>query len=450
MTTGLPQDIEAEASFLASCCAPGGDLAFGPLALTMDARDFMVPAHKYIHAALCHLLREQLEVSPLTIRDQIRKDGKEGECNFATITDVLSSPEMGRPHILADILRRKRVQRAIIGIGTTLAQAGGSDASDPLSAIAEARDLLDKAETLRGGAGADAPITTMAKAMDWIMEGRAFTLHGGTALAQARTGIARVDQEVEFGPGQITIIAGRPGEGKTTWGIQVAYLTAQANIGVPHIISLEEKEDKVLARGVSRASGLPFKRFRKGDYLGRVEVNNLMFEEGSREVLDRIIVDAMPAKSPWPQIEARIRRVHRERGTNCIILDYFGRIGTRPKAKGEREDIPYTEVIYAMVRLISELKMTMVLLCQLNREASDKEPHLSDLRDTGLLEAEASAVVMLYSQASTRKAKLAKAREGEGGVFELEANMATGLIRQKVSSTDGYRDLGTQQEIGFK
>lgn len=117
----LPEDIDAERSLLATCCAPGAETLAVAVAAVLEDEDFVHPAHRALFAALRGLLDQQLEVNALTLKDALDEDGTLAKVGgFGGLTELLGAPEVGRPQVLADLVKRKSRHRALVRLGAQL------------------------------------------------------------------------------------------------------------------------------------------------------------------------------------------------------------------------------------------------------------------------------------------------------------------------------------------
>ena len=132
----LPEDVDAERSLLATCCAPGAEDQAADLSLRLDEEDFVHPAHRAVFKALKALLAQRLEVNALTLKDALDQEGDLGKVGgYAGLVDLLSAEEVGRPQVLADLLKRKSQHRALIRLGARMVRQSGEEEAAPEALI---------------------------------------------------------------------------------------------------------------------------------------------------------------------------------------------------------------------------------------------------------------------------------------------------------------------------
>jgi len=148
----------------------------------------------------------------------------------------------------------------------------------------------------------------------------------------------------------------------------------------------------------------------------------------------------------WFGIKAKIRALKlKEPKLELVILDYVGLIKDSNFRERYRE---IGEISAEAKSLAMELKVTFVLVSQLNRDADDRPPRLSDLRESGNLEQDADLVGLLFQPSKFDPSQpqdlvylnVAKNRHGATGVIELRFNEET------VSFSDWTRERAAVEE----
>ena len=239
------------------------------------------------------------------------------------------------------------------------------------------------------------------------------------------TGLRDVDYKLDGGMrgGEVIIVAGRPGMGKTAAALGIADAAGAAD--APAVVfSQEMPGEQLTLRALSRASGIPIHKLKDGRKMD--DADFLLLTKGTQDLLvDKIIVDDRAALT-IADIRSAAREVKREHGKlGVIIVDYL-------QLMAESEGDNRTQAVGANSRglkaLAKELDVPVVVLAQLSRkveERPNKRPLMSDLRDSGEIEQDADVVVLLYRDEyynpdSTDKGiaewNIAKQRNGSNGV----------------------------------
>ena len=142
------------------------------------------------------------------------------------------------------------------------------------------------------------------------------------------------------------------------------------------------------------------------------------------------------------------RAARQIKGLEAIVVDYLGLIRPDETNTNKPRYEEMTDISANLKALAKLLSIPIVVLCQLNRESTkgaDKRPHLQDLRDTGAIEQDADAVILLHRPEyyADKNAKdyiepvfeqiemiVAKNRHGETGTAEMVWNGKTGNISE--------------------
>ncbi|MFN3660284.1 MAG: replicative DNA helicase, partial [Brevinematales bacterium] len=213
----------------------------------------------------------------------------------------------------------------------------------------------------------------------------------GTALP---TGFPSIDEKiVGFHPGDFVIVAGRPGMGKTSFALSMAYYMAKDMIPVC-FFSIEMPVRLLLLRLLSMHSGIPLKRIIAQD-LSESEKNRI--SSAARE-LASLPIYMNDTVAGITQIRSLAKRIRDEKGVKAIFIDYIQQVFVEWRVERREEEISLISRL--LKSLAKELDVTVVALSQLSREperrGENKRPQLSDLRESGSLEQDADTVILLY------------------------------------------------------
>jgi len=245
------------------------------------------------------------------------------------------------------------------------------------------------------GIGGSVSETPIGEIMDEINEGmrerRELALQG--KLSRIPTGFRMLDWNTYqgWGPGQLIILAARPSVGKTAIMLQMA--RAAASAGFPtNIFSLEMTNEELGTRMVFSTE-----KVSPSDVAsGRVVQED--FDDAAMSLRGLPIFINDHSRS----VEEIIARMTiNARGGKCRIafIDYLGLMDI---ATGWRENLnqAIAKITGELKATAKRLKIPIVLLCQLNRDAAkgDRPPELYDLRDSGAIEQDADIVLMLENE----------------------------------------------------
>jgi replicative DNA helicase len=192
----------------------------------------------------------------------------------------------------------------------------------------------------------------------------------------------------------LVIIAARPGMGKTAFMLSTIYHLCIVQKVPAAIFSLEMSSEQLVERLESITSMIPLKRLRM----------NLMDDEERRILLksdDKILLSPLHIEDTGgigiSQLRAKATIMKQKYGIKVIFIDYLQLMSGQNKTNQNREQ-EVSLISRSLKSLAKELGVPIIALSQLSRkveERADKMPQLSDLRESGSIEQDADAVIML-------------------------------------------------------
>lgn len=232
-----------------------------------------------------------------------------------------------------------------------------------------------------------------------------------------KTGFYKLDDALGgLEGGDITIIAARPGVGKSAFVTQLIGFVASKFARVGYF-NLEMNENQVYERLVSRMAKLSLTRVRRAKaFLGEEEES---FEKANEQLSKYDVIVSTGSKSVRD-----IKTASRHMKFDLIVIDYLQLIKADKSFANRSSEVG--EVSKSIKALAMELNVPIILLSQLSRavESRDsKEPQLSDLRESGDIEQDASNVIFIWNLSEDKKSKgmsVAKNRQGELTKIGLE------------------------------
>lgn len=399
----IPEDVEAEKSLLATCSGSGAsDNAFEVIS-ELSEEDFVSPKNRVIFKALRTLLSTRTEVSIITLKDVIEQSGELNQVEgLPGLADVLGTYEVGDALGLADLLRRKTKLRKLIKISASMGKQAAVEAQHPEVIIEEVAGLLyklkDSTDLKRKGLLNNQPISDIA--MHEIEQRRL-----GKGSLGVKVGIPSFDAlTVGLRPGNLMVLAARPGVGKSTLGLNMLYRAALAGTRGA-FFSLEMSHEEVFMKLLSSQAKIDSQKFMTG------KVSDLELDElykAKDKIVDLPIYVCDQAAITVPQIEAMIRK-HQSSSNDTIdfiVVDYLQLISSPESSRGrtQNEAIRIAEISRGLKLLAKEYRIPIIVISQLNRlveQRVGKRPQLSDLRDSGAIEQDADIVAFLHQQDST-------------------------------------------------
>ena len=207
--------------------------------------------------------------------------------------------------------------------------------------------------------------------------------------------------------GDLTIIAGRPGMGKSAIGVGAAIQAAKLGAKVGFVSSEMDAVSLGMRMAASEAN-LSVSSLR----LGTVHESSFAEFAAATSRIAKLPLRVLDA--PGWSMKQIVRQCHAwsRTGLDMVVIDYLQRV--QPDVKSDRHDLAIGEMAKDCKTMASTLQIPVLLLSQLSRQVEqrqDKRPGMSDLRESGQIEQEADNVLMLYRGAVYDD--LADPREGE-------------------------------------
>jgi replicative DNA helicase len=427
-----PQDIEAEQSVLGAMMLSAEAMA--DVVEILDAEDFYRSAHAKIYASLRGLFAHGEPVDVITAVDALRKQGTleevGGPLYLRDLVDEVPTPA-GAAHyarIVSDAALRRRLIGAAAGI-MDLSYGGGPDA-DQIADDAEQR-IYDVARR------EDAEDTAILRDLvDQAMLDLEAIQNRESAYTGLPTGFRDLDDLTSgLQPGNLVIVAARPGIGKSSLAMNVARNVAVTREPVA-VFSLEMSRTEIGMRLLCAEARVPWDRIRNKrvgpDDWTRVVAAAETLHDAPLHIVDAGNVNIV-------DIRAKARRMKTGRqGLSLIIVDYL-QLMTSPNARRpDNRQQEVAEISRSLKLLAKELHIPVLALSQLNRNPesrADKRPQLSDLRESGSLEQDSDIVMFIHSDDADPEKKreaeliLAKHRNGPTGSVRLNFEPALTQFR---------------------
>ncbi|NBJ13320.1 replicative DNA helicase [Microvirga arsenatis] len=322
---------------------------------------------------------------------------------YAHATTVSNAPDYARA-IRHAAMMRKLLAACRDGVAAMTSGA----VQDPSRYAAQMIEELDLVAT--SGTHESLKRVTLGSASQQAIDA-AVAAREGRLERGAPYGIPSLDRmTLGMRPGQMIVLAGRPGMGKTTVGVALALNAAKAGHGV-YFVSLEMVAQELGERALAAAAFSPrdknpisYREIAKGKDLSDEDIWALQETQKRLSKLP-LVIEQQPGLT-ISQIAARARqaRASMERKgipLSVVVIDHLGLIKATGRYSGNRVQ-ELTEITGAIKVLAKELNAAVLVLSQLSRETEkreDKRPVLSDLRDSGSTEQDADMVMGLYREA---------------------------------------------------
>jgi replicative DNA helicase len=395
-----PADLAAEHSVLGSMMMFTDGVE--EITLRLRTGDYYLPKHQAIHAAIVDLAAAGRPVDPIAVCAELERRGELARFGGPGYIHGLTAAAgtVGAALWHADIVREKAERRALGAAYLRGVQAlrDGELRAVEVAAFVEAdvagaTEGRDAAEHLLIGDTLDA----------YEGELKETQTHG--PRRGVRTGFADLDGLTGgLHPGQLVLIAARPAVGKSVLAVDIARQAAVRD-GLPVVFYSLEMSLREITNRLFAATG-------------RIALHHLGRKGGmtpedwgrwqtARTALHRapLAIDADPARTV-ADIHAACRRAKRRTGLSLVIVDYLQLLQSGRRTVENRQ-VEVAQMSRQLKLMAKDLEVPVVVVAQLNRGPEmrhDKRPMVSDLRESGALEADADVVILLHREDAYDKA----------------------------------------------
>lgn len=402
----------------------------------LAARDFYLDRHAVTYQAMLDVEADGQVVDWLTVTDVLeRSDKLSAAGGMLYLSQLLSAtPTPIHAEQYAELVARTAFMRRMVSAGGRIATMAFQNQLDPEALLVRCEQVLAEAV---GTTVASRMVPIASALSDYTAELSVLAQRsqGGQVPPPTRltTGYRDLDELLRGGlsRGDLVLLAGRPGMGKSALGFSLLARLAQRTGSRAVLFSLEMGITQVLARMLAASSGVPLARQDDGRLAPSQE------EPFGRAVgtlgQTQIVLDDT-ARLSISTLRSRVRRLASEQaGLGLVVVDHVQLLSGNSRNRVEE----IGEISRGLKAIAREHNVAVVAVAQLSRaveQRTDKIPQLSDLRESGTLEQDADVVLMLYREEyykpDTDRPRLAdlfvpKHRNGRTGKLTLIWNAET-------------------------
>jgi replicative DNA helicase len=379
-----PQDVAAEQ------CVLGGMLlskdAIADVVEILKTNDFYRPVHATIFDTILEIYGRGEPADAITVAAALADSGDLARVGGAPYlhTLIASVPTAANAAYYARIVSERAVLRRLVEAGTRIVQLGYGTANGGSRDVDDIVDLAQQAVydvTERRVSEDFAVLADMLQPT--LDEIEAVGAQGGV-MTGVPTGFTDLDRLLNgLHGGQLIIVAGRPGLGKSTASMDFARNAAIRANQASAIFSLEMSKVEIVMRLLSAEARVPLHVLRSGQ-LSDDDWTKLARCMG--EISEApLFVDDTPSMNLM-EIRAKARRLKQRHDLKLIVVDYL-QLMTSPKRTESRQQ-EVADLSRGLKLLAKEVECPVIAVSQLNRgpeQRTDKRPQLSDLRESGCL-----------------------------------------------------------------
>ncbi|HEX5543052.1 MAG TPA: replicative DNA helicase, partial [Micromonospora sp.] len=390
-----PQDLAAEQ------CVLGGMLlskdAIADVVEILKSDDFYRPVHATIFGTVLDLYGRGEPADPITVAAALADSGDLGRIGGAPYlhTLIASVPTAANAAYYARIVAERAVLRRLIEAGTRIVQLGYGTAAGAGRDVDDVVDMAQQAVYDVTERRVNEDFAVLAEMLQPTLDEIEAVGAQGGVMAGVPTGFTDLDRLLNgLHPGQLIVVAGRPGLGKSTASIDFARNAAIRHNCASAVFSLEMSKVEIVMRVLSAEARVPLHVLRSGQ-LSDDDWTKLARRMG--EISEApFFVDDTPNMNLM-EIRAKARRLKQRHDLKLIVVDYL-QLMTSPKRVESRQQ-EVAELSRGLKLLAKEVECPVIAVSQLNRgpeQRTDKRPQLSDLRESGSIEQDADVVILMH------------------------------------------------------
>ncbi len=392
--------LEAEMSTLGAMLL--SDRAAEEIVTILSEDDFYRPAHGLVFKAMKQLIHNHKPIDTVTLEEELKARGQLSDSGGPNYILELANytPSASNSNYYAQIVLDKATLRRLEQTGREIVGV----VHDP--ELGDVGDKVDKAEQLVFEVGRKqlgkyfTSVRSLAKEffvdVDNIVE-------SGEPMAGLKVNFTDLDKVTSgFYPGDFVIIGARPAMGKTSLVLDFAINVARKIVqdeaeGSVAIFSLEMSSIQLVRRMASMISGVSMSVLKTGKI---TDDHYRRLADGCETLYELpIFIDDASDVTPL-EMRGKCRRLKAERGLSLVVIDYLQLMKGSRRTENRVQEI--SDIARSCKSMAKELGCPVVALSQLNRSVEsreDKRPQLSDIRESGSIEAEADLVMLLFREA---------------------------------------------------
>jgi replicative DNA helicase len=389
----LPHSREAEEAVLGSVLI--NPEAYYDVAEFLQANDYYIHRHRWIWEAFTRLHERRTPIDILTVTEELDQMGYLGEIGGpAYLTALINNvPTSIHATAYAHMVEENAIRRRMLEAANQVVKAAYEEGVTIETAIESAEKAVFGVSERRLSSDLQPIQEVLSDYFDRVgdLAARADDAYG------VPTNFKDLDNLLGgLQPSDLLIIAGRPGQGKTSFMLSITKNAARIYNKHVAVFSMEMSNEQLVQRLISQETGIDAQRLR----LGKLEGNewNLFAEAVEALGQTHIFLDDTPSISPT-QMRAKCRRLHLEHRLDLIVVDYLQLMVSDYRTDNRVQEVSY--ISRNLKALARELNVPVLAAAQLSRaveQRSDKKPVLSDLRESGSLEQDADIVMFIYRE----------------------------------------------------
>ncbi|MBK8269803.1 MAG: replicative DNA helicase [Planctomycetes bacterium] len=392
-----PQDLDAEMSLL-GCMLIDRDFEYTATVMQVIPRDeshrFYRPDHRLLYEVVIDLYDARKPMDIVVMEDELRRRSQLEEIGGRDYLIELVQSVASLAHIehYAKIVRDKSMLRDLIQCSHEI-MVEAYDESSPAGEILDAAEkkLFDITEQRISNQPESIQVCTaqLLEHMEKVRDGLSLGVPSGFLTLDEMLGGG-------FQHGDLVVIAARPSIGKTAVALSMLEWIGVIEKRPAAFFSMEMSKLQVAQRMLCSLCYVDMQKLRRG----LLDERDLRKLEMGRQNIEHapVYIDDTPGMSIM-ELRAKARRLSHLHGIEIIFVDYLQLMHDPSSRESRQQEI--AAISRGLKALGRELKVPIIALAQLNRQVegrSQNRPRMSDLRESGAIEQDADAVILLHRE----------------------------------------------------
>ena len=419
----VPHSREAEEALIGAVMI--NPEAYYDVAQFLRADDFYLHRHRFVWEAFTRLHERREPIDFLTVARDLEQQGQLAEIGgSAYLTALINTvPSSLHAEAYGRLVEQTSIRRRLLEAANDIAKLAYQEELGVESVMDSAEKAVFGVSERRLTRDLTPIKTVLSEYYDRIDQ----LSQRDSETMGVPSGFIDMDRVLGgFQPSDLIIVAGRPGMGKSAFMLTVTKNAAQLHKKHVAFFSLEMSNEQLVQRLISQETGLDTHHLRTGKL---TDTEWPLFTHAIEVLSDtRIFLDDTPSLTPI-QLRTKCRRLHMEYHLDLILVDYLQLMTTGGRVENRVQEV--SAISRNLKILARELNVPVIAAAQLSRaveQRADKDPQLSDLRESGSLEQDADIVMFIHRpemydkddmKKNVAQIKIAKHRNGPTGTIEL-------------------------------
>ncbi len=406
--------------------------------------DFYSPVNREIFKALSDLVNTEGKphFDGVILLNYLKQQNLVEKCGGAGYISSLTSLPFISANLkeYCDIVKEASQRRLLFNVSNTLQEAVFDPSADIKEKLEEGSKTLN--DTILSSYNENASEYSLGNVMVSAFKEIVDKMEHKGEKDRVETGFEVLDRYTNggFAKEEYVIIAARPSIGKTAFALSMMYNMINDGKKVA-FFSLEMPSTSIARRLFAIDTKVELSKIIKTNFFSDEFERVKESLQRMYDIRENMYIVDVPNIS-LTELRTKARVLKKEKDIDCIVIDYIGLISAPTYLMNAKKFEQVSQISLSLKQLARELKVPVVVLCQVGRESEEQEPILSNLRDSGSIEQDADIVCFLHrkktlsdeekqknlkdsqGRASIQVTKMivAKNRNGETGFFKIGYN----------------------------